>query len=38
MTRPPAWRRLARRPLGVAAAAWLILVVATAALAPVIAP
>jgi ABC-type dipeptide/oligopeptide/nickel transport system permease subunit len=38
MTRPPTWRRLARRPLGVAAAAWLIVVIVTAALAPVIAP
>jgi len=36
--REPVWRRFLRRPLGVAGAAWLALVVIGAALAPVIAP
>ncbi len=36
--RDPAWRRFARRPLGVAAAAWLLLVIAAAVFAPVLAP
>ncbi|HUZ23224.1 MAG TPA: dipeptide/oligopeptide/nickel ABC transporter permease/ATP-binding protein [Streptosporangiaceae bacterium] len=36
--RKPAWRRLARRPLGVAGAAWLLLVLLGAIFAPGIAP
>jgi peptide/nickel transport system permease protein len=36
--REPAWRRFLRRPLGVAGAAWLLLVILGAALASVIAP
>lgn len=36
--REPAWRRFLRRPLGIAGAAWLALVVLGAAFAPVIAP